>query len=83
MHHFKNQKSFKIHQTEVVDGALANNHVVIALGKDEANNVIEQTHFYITVEDFQEEEERDPRIDHELMRKALLIAAGRITGGEE
>ena len=55
---------------------------MIALGKDEANNVIEQTHFYITVEDFQEEE-RDPRIDHELMRKALLIAAGRITGGEE
>ena len=82
MHHFRNQKSFKIQQTEVVDGALANNHVVIALGKDEANNVIEQTHFYISVEDPQEEE-RDPRIDHELMRKALLIAAGRITGGEE
>ena len=82
MHHFRNQKSFKIQQTEVVDGALANNHVVIALGKDEANNVIEQTHFYISVEDPQEEE-RDPRIDHELMRKAVLIAAGRITGGEE
>jgi hypothetical protein len=79
---YTKQKSVKIQQTEVVDGALSNNHVVIALGKDEANNVIEQTHFYISVEDPQEEE-RDPKIDHELMRKALLIAAGRITGGEE